>query len=59
MVVKIENENNHENEHDWRGQTLAKFFSLLREIKHPKPPYLSTIQPRVSLGSTLGKGSPT
>jgi hypothetical protein len=29
MAVKIENENEHENEHDWRGQTLAKFFSLL------------------------------
>jgi hypothetical protein len=30
MAVKIENENDHENEHDGRGQTLAKFFSLLR-----------------------------
>jgi hypothetical protein len=28
MAVKIENENDHENEHDWRGQTLAKFLSL-------------------------------
>jgi hypothetical protein len=32
MAVKIENENDHENEHDGRGQTLAKFCSLLRGI---------------------------
>jgi hypothetical protein len=41
MAVKIENENDHENEHDWRGQTLAKSSGH----KAPKHAFLAPFNP--------------
>jgi hypothetical protein len=36
MAVKIQNENDHENEHDWRGQTLARRSNHVSSKKFPE-----------------------